>query len=89
MKNILLIALTLISLNLQLNFAQNATNNSNKNSFPKGKISGVLRDAQTGQSIEYGNIVILKYSDSTLVDGTVSGKEGKFTLEIFPSENIF
>jgi hypothetical protein len=37
MKNILLIALTLISLNLQLNFAQSAPGNISKNNFSKGK----------------------------------------------------
>ena len=35
MKNILLIALTLISLNLQLNFAQSAPGNISKNNFSK------------------------------------------------------
>lgn len=89
MKNILLIALTLISLNLQLNFAQSAPGNISKNNFSKGKISGALKDAQTGQPIEYGNVVVLRYNDSTMVDGTVSGKEGKFTLDNIPFGKYF
>jgi outer membrane receptor protein involved in Fe transport len=61
---------------------QSAPNQFGSGSVPKGKLTGYLIDAQTGQPIEYGNVVILKYSDSTLVDGTVSGAQGNFTLEI-------
>jgi outer membrane receptor protein involved in Fe transport len=61
---------------------QSAPNQFGSGSVPKGKLTGYLIDAQTGQPIEYGNVVILKYSDSTLVDGTVSGAQGNFILEI-------
>ena len=51
---------------------------------PAGKISGYLFDAQTNQIIEYGNVVLFLTKDSTMVNGTISDNEGKFTLENLP-----
>lgn len=51
---------------------------------PAGKISGYLFDAQTNQIIEYGNVVLFLTNDSTMVNGTISDNEGKFTLENLP-----
>jgi len=84
MKNIFLMSFIIVLVNLQLGLSQSTPNNLSKNNLSKGKISGFLKDAQTGQSIEYGNVVVFKYSDSSMVDGTVSGKEGKFVLENIP-----
>lgn len=64
--------------------SQTKNSSLDMNNMPIGEISGYLRDAQTGQPIEYGNIVLLRYSDSSLVNGTVSGKEGNFTLSNLP-----
>lgn len=84
MRKITISILIVLFTSLQLNFGQSAPENPTKNNFPKGKISGTLKDAQTGQSIEYGNIVVLKSTDSTMVDGTVSGTGGKFSLDNIP-----
>ncbi len=81
MKNLILILAVIISINSQLNFGQSSPKNFDKNNLPKGKISGQLIDAQTGQAIEYGNIVVLRYTDSSMVDGTVSGKGGNFVIQ--------
>lgn len=71
--------LTILSLNLN---AQNRNGNSQQNvNFSNGKIFGSLFDAQTNQIIEYANIVLYKTLDSSMVTGTISNKDGKFSLE--------
>ncbi len=69
--------------------SQSIPSNFDKNNFPKGEITGYLKDAQTGQSIEYGNIVLFRYKDSSMVSGTVSGKDGFFSLDDVPFGNYF
>ena len=76
---IVMVAALLISSNM---FSQNFDVKNNKNgSTSAGKISGSLRDAQTNQIIEYGNVVLYQSKDSSMVNGTISDKEGKFKLE--------
>lgn len=75
----LLIVLFVISSNL---FAQTTSQQMNRSGFASsGKISGSLIDAQTNQIVEYGNIVLFRSTDSTMVNGTITDKEGKFTLD--------
>ncbi|AFH50148.1 Outer membrane receptor protein [Ignavibacterium album JCM 16511] len=45
-----------------------------------GKLSGKIIDAQTNQIIEYCNVVLFSYRDSSMVNGTITDREGKFTL---------
>lgn len=80
-KYFIIIILLTIVFNSSL-ISQSAPEKFEKGTVPKGKVSGSLIDAQTGQPIEYGNLVVLRQSDSTMVDGTVSANGGKFTLEI-------
>lgn len=80
-KYLIVIILLTIIFNPSLK-SQSVPERFKEGSIPKGKITGYLIDAQTGQPIEYGNLVVLKQSDSTMVDGTVSANGGKFTLEI-------
>lgn len=62
-------------------FSQNPSGRNNQNgNMPTGKIFGSLFDAQTNQIIEYGNIVLYLTKDSSMATGTISDKEGKFTL---------
>ncbi|MBK7631078.1 MAG: TonB-dependent receptor [Ignavibacteriales bacterium] len=62
-------------------FSQNPRGRNNQNgNMPTGKIFGSLFDAQTNQIIEYGNIVLYLTKDSSMATGTISDKEGKFTL---------
>lgn len=73
---ILLISLILVS----NSSAQNFSGKNNQTGMSTGKITGSLFDAQTNQIIEYGNIVLFLTKDSSMTTGTISDKEGKFTL---------
>ncbi|MGE5681204.1 MAG: outer membrane beta-barrel protein [Bacillota bacterium] len=44
------------------------------------KITGVIIDSLTNKPIEFGNFVLYKQKDSSIVYGTVSDKEGKFAI---------
>lgn len=86
-KQILSLSIVLlISINT---FSQSISSSFDKNGMPSGEIVGSLKDAQTGQSIEYGNIVLFRYKDSSMVSGTVSGKDGFFSLSDIPFGNYF
>ena len=63
-------------------FSQNSVGRNNQGgNMPTGKIIGSLFDAQTGQIIEYGNVVLYLTKDSSMVNGTISDKDGKFKIE--------
>ena len=74
-----LVIISLISCSLSAQYSEKK-NNQNGNT-PIGKITGALFDAQTNQIIEYGNVVLYLVRDSSMVNGTISDKEGKFKLE--------
>lgn len=46
-----------------------------------GRVSGTVVDGQSNQPIEYANIVIYRWKDSTVANGTVTNSEGKFTVD--------
>ena len=46
----------------------------------QGTVRGRVVDARTGENIEYATVALLKASDSTLVNGTVSESNGAFSL---------
>ena len=79
MKNFLLTIL-ISFLSLTNLVAQNGNGRQN-NSTSTGKIFGSLYDAQTNQIIEYGNIVLYRIKDSSMVNGTITDKQGKFVLD--------
>ncbi|MEP0862449.1 MAG: TonB-dependent receptor [Ignavibacterium sp.] len=62
-----------------LGFTQNRQGNFQGMQL-NGKITGKIIDAQTKQIIEYCNVVLFSYRDSAMVNGTITDKEGKFTL---------
>jgi outer membrane receptor protein involved in Fe transport len=63
-------------------FAQNQQRKSDPSQMqPAGKISGTVIDGQTNQPIEYGNVVLYKSKDSSIVTGSVTNDKGKFSLE--------
>ena len=80
MKIILKIALTILLL-------VNISNAQEQRRFPmgnlnvSGKISGKLIDEQSGKPIEYGNIVLYRFRDSSMVTGTISNSQGNFVLD--------
>ena len=51
---------------------------------PEGLLTGQLIDNQTKQIIEYGNVVLFSYRDSSMITGTISDNEGKFVLNKLP-----
>lgn len=50
----------------------------------KGSISGVLIDSLSGNPIGYGNFILCRLKDSSLVNGAVSDSLGRFTLSDIP-----
>jgi len=80
MKRILKIILTILLL-------VNISNAQDQRRFPmgnfnvSGKISGKLIDEQSGKPIEYGNIVLYRFRDSSMVTGTISNSQGNFVLD--------
>ena len=49
-----------------------------------GIISGQILDKETNEALEYANVVVFKVKDSTMVSGSVTGMQGKFTIEGLP-----
>ncbi len=47
----------------------------------QGKITGKLIDQQSGKPIEYGNVVVYRFRDSSMVTGTISNSQGNFVIE--------
>ncbi|MFA6806548.1 MAG: TonB-dependent receptor [Bacteroidales bacterium] len=56
----------------------NGSEIKNKSSF---KVNGRVKDASTSEFLEYVNVVILNAKDSSLVNGTITDKNGKFLLD--------
>ncbi len=52
-----------------------------------GTIRGKVRDAQSGQMMEYANIVLLNEKDSSMVDGCITAIDGTFELKNIPFGN--
>jgi len=54
-----------------------------------GVVSGTLLDETTKERIEYGNVVLFRAKDSTIVTGTVTDGKGKFVIEKIPIGKYF
>ncbi|MGQ9643565.1 MAG: TonB-dependent receptor domain-containing protein [Ignavibacterium sp.] len=76
-KNFIMILFVILS---QIIFSQNRSGNQ-QGMMMNGKISGTVIDTQTKQIIEYCNIILFNLRDSSMVNGTISGKGGKFVIE--------
>jgi len=48
---------------------------------PQGTIKGVAIDEQAQSPIEYVNVVLFKAKDSSMVDGTVTDMDGRYSLD--------
>ena len=46
-----------------------------------GSVSGIIIEKSTGKPLEFATVVIQSNSDSTLSQGTVTGKKGEFTID--------
>jgi outer membrane receptor protein involved in Fe transport len=86
MKKILLSVLFTLLIFSIFTFAQerNLNKQNMQNANLRGSISGQIVDSQTKQKIEYCNIVLMRFRDSSLVSGTITNKDGKFVLDNVP-----
>lgn len=71
---------TLISLSSALSQSNPRGQGRQQMTASEGILTGQLIDNQTKQIIEYGNLVLFSYKDSSMVSGTISDNEGKFVL---------
>lgn len=71
---------------VQFGFSQKKPSSGGKGKAPKvtGTIIGKVLDAQTLESLEYTNISVHKVSDSSLVTGGITSRNGEFNLEKIP-----
>lgn len=49
-----------------------------------GSVSGIIIEQESKKPLEFANVVIRTLSDSTLLEGSISDKNGKFILENVP-----
>lgn len=54
-----------------------------------GVISGALHDASTKEHVEYGNILLFKAKDSTMITGTITDAKGKFLFNNVAAGNYY
>lgn len=66
-----------------------STHGKNNNGEGYGIISGALHDAATKEHVEYGNIILFRSADSSMVTGTISGAKGKFLIEKIQPGNYY
>lgn len=65
--------------------AQQGRQRTGENPF---EITGVIIDAESGNPLEYATVSLLKASDSTIVDGSITDPKGKFTISGKPGKHI-
>ena len=75
--------ITLISL-LFVSIKSHGQRGRGGNYSPQGTIKGVVIDEQDQTPIEYVNVVLFKSKDSSMVDGTVTDIDGRYTLDKVP-----
>ena len=54
-----------------------------------GAVYGTVIDKKTRVPIEYANIVVLRIKDSTMINGTISDKKGRFRIEKLPYGQLY
>jgi outer membrane receptor protein involved in Fe transport len=77
-KNLLLL-LFILSVNISSQ-ERNFNRQNMQNPNIRGTITGQIIDDQTKQKIEYCNVVLIRFRDSSMAAGTITNKEGKFVL---------
>ncbi|MCX7611900.1 MAG: TonB-dependent receptor [Ignavibacterium sp.] len=76
-----LILILLIALSVNLVYSQEQRRFPMGNMQMTGSITGKLIDEQSGKPIEYGNVVLYRFRDSSMVTGTISNAQGNFVLD--------
>ena len=56
-------------------------NKKNKSSYFRGNISGKISDSETGKGLEFANISITNAKWNKIIEGTMSGPNGKFSMK--------
>ena len=60
-----------------------------KSSYFRGNVSGKIVDSNTGEGLEYANISITNAKWNKVIEGTISGANGKFSMtEILTGDYI-
>ncbi len=59
-------------------------NSGEKGPKPSGSIIGKVLDSQNNEGLEYANITVRKSTDSSLVTGVISSRNGEFLIEKVP-----
>ena len=52
----------------------------NKSSYFRGSVSGKIIDSKTGKGLEYANISLTNAKWNKVIEGTISGRNGKFSM---------
>jgi outer membrane receptor protein involved in Fe transport len=87
----ILFVLTLISVLPGTIISQNKSGNGGfqKTDENTCAVYGTVIDKNTRNPIEYANIVVLRIKDSTMINGTVSDKKGRFRIEKLPYGQLY
>ena len=51
-----------------------------KSSYFRGNVSGKIIDSNTGEGLEYANISVTNAKWNKIIEGTISGQNGKFSM---------
>ena len=51
-----------------------------KSSYFRGNVSGKIIDSKTGEGLEYANISVTNAKWNKIIEGTISGQNGKFSM---------
>ena len=62
-------------------FSQDHDHDHDHKSFMIGSFKGEIIDSSNNSPIQYATIKLIKSSDETLIDGTISDKDGYFVLK--------
>jgi len=58
----------------------NGKSGANGGGQPIGVISGALHDQNTKEHVEYGNVLLYRVKDSTMLTGTITDSKGRFSF---------
>ncbi len=83
--------ISILSLSSLFSYSQQnrPSGNNEQKPVPQGIVRGVVKDSKTNQGVEYANVVIFKTKDSSMVNGSITDKKGRFVIEKIPFGKYF